>query len=172
MHRHRLAIAVLVFPVVFGSPLLAAEPSVARITLLITPARVTVANSDKEAETLHDEGTHSGGGVLVICRELNITRPYGAMSQLTCIDAEFMTASGMRGSTKQLRYDTAQKKVTLTGNAGIILLSGGNREPETELPADTIFFQFGRKSYPVVPVIIIPIGTTTNTTPPDCRPAN
>ena len=168
MHLYQLGITALIFAAIFGSPLSAPEPSDARITLLITPARVTVANSDEEAKKLHDEGA-CGGGVLVTCRELHVTRASGAITQVECVDSVFVTASGLQGHAKLLRYNTAQRIVTLPGTAPVFFFDPGRR-PTTEQSADNISFQFGSLFIQVVPVYTISFPPKTKEPPTAAAP--
>ena len=161
MHQCQLGITGLIFAAIFGSPLSATESSDARITLHITTGRVTVANSDEEAKKLHDEGA-CGGGILVTCRELHVTRPSGAMTQFECVDSVFVTASGFHGHAKLLRYNAVQKIVTLPGS--LIMIDG---QLKTEPSADSISFRIGSLYLHVVPVdtILLPQETEEPPTP-------
>ena len=84
------------------------------VTLRISSDTITIAGDELKAQQFRDDGTR-GGGMLVVCRRLRITRDANTYI-VVCDDITFVTAAGVEGTAKQAKFDLKSKRVIFTGD--------------------------------------------------------
>ncbi len=137
--------AAVVAALACGSLLMAQDPADSHLTLRISAGRITVGTSARDGEALRDEG--AGQGVALVCREFRLSAASRKPAILECADVVLVTASGVEGRAKRLRYDSGRQRITLSGSdeqaVELIHESDAEDRPSTRLSAQRVVIDLG-----------------------------